>query len=141
MDECPFCILGGQEEDDLIVVRTPLVFVVPSLRQRRLNRGHMLVLPIEHITRSADLVPAQMTELYSVAARISLGVREVFGASGILMFHNENIENQVLHHLHLHVVPRSIGDNFRLPDPASEEVSQTERRQQSVALRRALAPT
>ena len=137
-DECPFCKLRNASESDLVALRTANVLVIPALKQRRLNRGHMLVVPTAHITRIIDLDPALLAELYSVVARVSVAVRQVFGASGALMFHNENIPDQVLHHVHVHVVPRSAGDNFRLPDPLAEEVSRQEREQHALAVRRAL---
>jgi histidine triad (HIT) family protein len=51
-------------------------------------------------------------------------------------FQNETIPRQVLHHIHVHVVPRRCeGDNFKLPDPLSEDVSQSERKEQAAAMR------
>ena len=138
MDECAFCGIAGQGDEELIVFRTPTVFVIPSRRQRRLNRGHMLVLPVKHATRIVDLDRTLIADLYPVAARVSAAVQQAFGASGMLLFQNETIPGQVLHHIHVHVVPRRDGDNFKLPDPLSEEVSQSERKEQTAAMRRVL---
>lgn len=138
MDECAFCGIASRGDEELIVLRTPTVFVIPSLRQRRLNRGHMLVLPVKHATRIVDLDRTLIANLYLVAARVSAAVQQAFGASGMLLFQNETIPGQVLHHIHVHVVPRREGDNFKLPDPLSEEVSQSERKEQAAAMRRVL---
>jgi histidine triad (HIT) family protein len=139
MDQCPFCEYAAETENDLIAFRTPKVFVLPAIKQRRLNRGHMLVLPTAHITRLIDLDKTFLGELYSVVARVSAAVQQTFGASGVLLFQNETIPGQVLHHIHIHVVPRTEGDDFRLPDPLAQELSDCERRQQAALMRQALA--
>jgi hypothetical protein len=55
MDNCPFCDLAaGRTDTDLVIMRTSNVFVVPALKQRQLNRGHMLVVPAAHVTRLID---------------------------------------------------------------------------------------
>jgi histidine triad (HIT) family protein len=138
MDQCPFCKYVAEAESDLIVFRTPNVFVVPTIKQRPLNRGHMLVVPTAHLTSLIDLDQALIGELYSVAARVSAAVQQTFGASGVLLFQNETIPGQVLHHIHIHVVPRREGDNFRLPDPSAQDVSGHERKEQAAAMRYAL---
>jgi histidine triad (HIT) family protein len=138
MDDCPFCKVGNDTNEYLVALRTANVLVIPALKQRRLNRGHMLVVPTAHITRMIDLDSALVAELYSVAARVGMAVRQAFAASGVLLFQNEDIPGQVLHHVHVHVVPRSTDDNFRLPDLSIEEVSREERKQQALAVRRAL---
>jgi histidine triad (HIT) family protein len=139
-DACPFCKLaavGGN--DDLVALRTRDLYVVPALKQRRLNRGHMLILPTMHVTRLIDVEPSLLQELLSVAGRVSMAVREAFGATGTTMFLNEAAPDQVLMHLHIHVVPRRTGDEFRMPDPSGQELSREERQGQALAMRRALA--
>ena len=138
MNDCPFCALAEGGENDLIVLRTPGVIVVPALKQRQLNRGHMLVLPSTHVTRTIDVEPSLSAELYEVARRVSMAVRRTFGATGATLFQNDDAPDQELRHLHIHVVPRKAGDDFKLPDPMIEELSREERQHQALALRRAL---
>jgi histidine triad (HIT) family protein len=140
MPPCPFCrIASGAADAELVALRTAQVCVVPISHQRALNRGHMLVLPTEHVTRAIDLRPALLGELHAVAARVSMAVRSAFGASGATLFQNDEAPDQVLLHVHLHVVPRHAGDRFRIPDPTKSELSRAERQQQAAALRSALA--
>ena len=139
MNDCPFCKLARLgEDDDLVAQRTSTVYVIPAPKQRRLNRGHMLILPNVHVTRLIDVETPVLQELYSVAGRVSQGVRKAFGATGATLFQNENAPDQVLMHLHIHVVPRRPGDEFRMPDPTGEQISRAERLSQALALRRAL---
>lgn len=142
MPPCPFCAIAAGAADaadaDLIALRTPAVFVVPALKQRPRNRGHLLVLPVAHVTRLADADAALRDELTAVIGRVSGAVRAAFGATGTFVFVNEDAPDQVLDHLHVHVVPRTAGDGFRVPDPASEVLGRDERVRQAEAVRRAL---
>lgn len=139
MDACPFCELAsGGADADLVAFWTERALVVPALKQRPNNRGHMLVLPATHVTRLIDADAPLLQELYSVAGRVSMALREAFGATGSTIFQNESAPDQVLSHLHIHVVPRAAGDGFRMPDPTGEELSHEQRREQALALRHAL---
>ena len=138
MNDCPFCELAhGRIDAELIVLRTSRTFVVPALKQRRLNRGHMLVVPATHVTRLIDAEAGLLEDLYTVAGRVSMALREVFGASGAILFQGDESPEQIPH-LHIHVIPRRAGDDFKLPDAAAGPVSYEERRQQAVEMRRAL---
>jgi hypothetical protein len=58
MHSCPFCELAsGRADADLVAHRTPHAVVVPALKQRRNNRGHMLILPASHWPRATPSVP------------------------------------------------------------------------------------
>lgn len=67
-----------------------------------------------------------------------MAVRGAFAATGATLFQNDDAPDQDLYHLHVHVVPRRNGDDFRLPDPNTEELSYQERQRQALELRRAL---
>jgi histidine triad (HIT) family protein len=139
MDQCPFCRLtAGDLDNELIVLQTDLAIAFPALKQRRLNRGHVLVVPRAHVTRLIDMDGPLLQELYSVAGRVSMAVRRAFDASGTTLFQNDNAPDQVLFHVHVHVVPRRADDNFKLPDPTAMELSRDERLQQALTLRAAL---
>ncbi|MBL9086493.1 MAG: HIT family protein [Planctomycetia bacterium] len=140
MSSCPFCALAPESAgDDLVAWRTPLAFVVVPTQQRPRNRGHMLVLPRAHVTRLADTDAELRAELYGVVGRVSLAVRKAFDATGVTVFQNEAAPDQVLHHLHVHVVPRRAGDDFRLPAPEKLVLTLDERIAQARAMRAALA--
>ncbi|MEV0228131.1 HIT family protein [Nonomuraea sp. NPDC050786] len=141
MSECPFCLIGaGAVDRDLVAYRTENVFVIPVPWQRAKNMGHCLVLPREHVT---DLYSADrnlITELFDVVARVSAAAPKAFGASGSTIQQNNTIPDQVLHHLHVHVIPRSIGDAFKQPDITTKsEIPYAARVEQAAALRAALS--
>ncbi|GII58589.1 hypothetical protein Pth03_69780 [Planotetraspora thailandica] len=139
MTACPFCAVGGGEIDaDLVAYRSPGVFVIPTLKQRIRNRGHMLVLPVGHLTSLPEASPALLGEIFQVAGRVGAALATAFGACGTTMFQNDNSPDQVLFHLHVHVVPRFPGDAFVMPDPSGVVLPRAERAEQAAALMQAL---
>jgi histidine triad (HIT) family protein len=138
MAACPFCDLATAIDSDLIVYRTPRVFIVPALTRRPNNRGHMLVLPTVHVTRLSELELPLLQELYTVAGRVSMALRKSFGATGTTLFQHEDAPDQKLSHLHIHVVPRRAGDDFKMPDPDRDQWTREERVELAQALRRVL---
>jgi histidine triad (HIT) family protein len=94
----------------------------------------MLIVPVAHITRLVDSDPLLLQELYGQAGRICMAVREAFCATGSLLFQSENLPDQELHHLHIHVVPRRTGDDFQLPDPVKDQLTRAERVEQARSL-------
>jgi histidine triad (HIT) family protein len=67
-----------------------------------------------------------------------MAVRKAFAATGATVFQNDNAPDQELSHVHIHVIPRKTGDDFKLPDPSRQEVTREERIQQAQSLRRIL---
>ncbi|MGP3921029.1 HIT family protein [Nonomuraea sp. 10N515B] len=59
-------------------------------------------------------------ELFQVVSRITAVAPAVFGAIGTTIFNSNNTPDQVLSHLHMHVVPRFHADNLVIPNPSNE---------------------
>lgn len=139
MGECVFCAIGaGEVDDDLVAYRSRRVFVVPALRQRAGNRGHTLVLPVEHVRNLHDADSGLLTEVATVCARLTAAFPAAYRAVGSITFQNNVEPDGEPFHLHLHVVPRFDGDDFALPDPGVAEVPRPERLAQADLLRRVL---
>ena len=139
MGACPFCDLAsGLVDAELIALRTPNAVVVPVPMQRPSNQGHVLIIPTQHLTRLADVEGSFLQELFHLAGRVSIAAKAVFAATGSTIFLNDNTPDQALLHLHIHVVPRRPGDEFKVPDPNKVALSHDVRREQALALRRAL---
>lgn len=115
MAECVFCrIIEGTQpasvvyEDDLCVA---------FLNIRPINAGHTLVVPRCHVADIAELDAASGAEVFAVARKIALALRrgalESIGGrcDGVnLLLSDGTAAGQVVHHLHLHVIPRYLGD-------------------------------
>lgn len=139
MQQCPFCAIGAGEIDaDLVASRTPRTYAIPALRQWPANLGHMLVLPATHATSLWDMDDDLRSELIHHVARIAALLGSAFGGAGTTLLQNNNIPGQTLFHVHVHVIPRSAGDNLVMAAGTAREVPRGERAEQAAALRAAL---
>ena len=85
---------------------------VAFLDQRPVFKGHVLLLPRDHVVTLPDL-PAELRDGFLAAAqRIATAVVTGLGAQGSFVAVN-NVVSQSVPHLHLHVVPRTKGDGLR----------------------------
>jgi len=139
MSDCVFCRIGqGEIDEDLVAYRSENVFVVPALKQRQNNLGHALVLPVSHVTGLHDVPNELLHEIFEVTARVTSAVKDAYGAVGSTVTQNNHIPGQVLHHVHVHVVPRFEDDRFRMPDPEVCEAPRDVRLVRAAALHEAL---
>jgi len=79
------------------------------------STGHMLIVPYAHLDSLAALPPEAAGELILTAQRAELALRTVYKPSGINMGMNlgEAAGAGIADHIHLHALPRWIGDtNF-----------------------------
>jgi histidine triad (HIT) family protein len=135
MVDCAFCDIGaGRIDRDLAVLVSERVFVLPALRQRPKNRFHTLVIPLAHVRNLHDTDPDLLTEIMTTTARLTAAL-----PTGSFVFQNNVEPDGAPFHLHIHVVPRFDGDEFRVPDPDGvEEVPRPDRLAQAGDLRRLL---
>lgn len=107
---CLFCrIVAGEEPADVVLHTGE---VVAFLDARPVFKGHVLVVPREHIPTLTDLPDDQVTPLFSAARSVAAAAQEALGAQGTFVAMN-NVVSQSVPHLHVHVVPRTKGDGLR----------------------------
>lgn len=108
--ECVFCaIVAGELEADRVLETDDLV---AFLDRRPVFKGHVLLVPRQHLVTLPDLPPALRDPFLAAAQRIATAVVEGLGAQGSFVAMN-NVVSQSVPHLHLHVVPRTKGDGLR----------------------------
>lgn len=110
MADCIFCsIASGEAEAEIVYsAETALAF----LDARPLFGGHTLLIPRGHHETLADLPEQQVGDLFLLARRLSVAVRNAMGAQGSFVAMNNKV-SQSVPHLHIHVVPRVKGDGLR----------------------------
>jgi len=107
---CVFCgIVTGEtsahtvhEDDDFVAF----------LDTRPVFRGHVLLVPREHVETLPDLPAEQRDGFLAVAQRLAQAMKDALGAQGSFVAVNNTV-SQSVPHLHLHVVPRTKGDGLR----------------------------
>jgi ATP adenylyltransferase len=114
-ESCIFCSAQAQEDGptNLIVHRGRLAYVI--LNRYPYTSGHVMVVPFEHRPNFEELNPTTRAEMMELAS-LSMGIlRKIYNSQAFNMGANvgEAAGAGVKEHVHIHVVPRWIGDtNF-----------------------------
>jgi histidine triad (HIT) family protein len=108
--DCVFCsIVTGDVRAEIVLDEPDFVAFLDA---RPVFKGHMLLVPREHVVTLPDL-PAPLRDGFLEAAqRLARAVVDALGAQGSFVAMN-NVVSQSVAHLHLHVVPRTRGDGLR----------------------------
>jgi histidine triad (HIT) family protein len=107
---CVFCaIVAGESEADRVLEDDDFV---AFLDQRPVSKGHVLLVPREHVVTLPDLPAGLRDPFLAHAQRLATAVVDALGAQGSFVAMN-NVVSQSVPHLHLHVVPRTKGDGLR----------------------------
>jgi len=108
--DCLFCgIIAGTVEAHLVMETHD---VVGFLDVRPVFKGHVLLVPREHVVTLPDLPEPLIVPLFSAAQRVATAITSGLGAQGTFVAMN-NVVSQSVAHLHVHVVPRTKGDGLR----------------------------
>ena len=110
MPGCLFCsIVAGEVEVDSVLETE---HVLGFLDHRPVFKGHVLLVPREHVVTLPDL-PARLRDPFLEAGqRLATAMLSGLGAQGSFVAMNNTV-SQSVPHLHLHVVPRTKGDGLR----------------------------
>jgi histidine triad (HIT) family protein len=77
------------------------------------NPGHVIVVPNYHYENIYDLPDDLGAHIFSVARKIVIKMREIYGCDGItLLQNNEPVGGQHAFHYHLHIFPRYEKDDL-----------------------------
>lgn len=109
-DTCLFCRITAGDEPAYVVYDSP--DIVGFLDTRPVFKGHVLLVPREHIDTLLELPDGLMQPLLSAARSVATAIGSVLGAQGTFVAMN-NVVSQSVPHLHVHVVPRTKGDGLR----------------------------
>lgn len=110
---CVFCDAPREPEASLVIWSGARSFVI--LNKYPYNNGHVMVVPVRHVPNLSSL---DVAELHELASGIQLAERvlmRAYAPHGINIGVNigEPAGAGILHHVHVHLVPRWNGDtNF-----------------------------
>ncbi len=106
---------AGDDARNLVVHRGEKAFVMMNLYPY--NNGHLLVAPYEHLSELDDLAPDVRLELLDLSARAMKVLRREMQAGGFNFGANLGAAAGagIKEHVHLHVVPRWVGDTNFMP--------------------------
>ncbi|HEY8451621.1 MAG: HIT family protein [Micromonosporaceae bacterium] len=110
MDGCPFCAIVSGSGDGYVVLDHP--DAVAFLDIRPVFKGHVLVVPRDHVETLVDLPPERLGAYFGQVRRLAAAVESGLGAGGTFVAINNRV-SQSVPHLHTHVIPRTRGDGLR----------------------------
>ncbi len=110
MTGCVFCGIVAGDVETVVVERDPAG--VAFLDGRPVFKGHVLVVPRDHIEVLADLPQKALAPFFGLVQRVATAVETGLGAGGTFVALNNRV-SQSVPHLHVHVVPRTKGDGLR----------------------------
>jgi histidine triad (HIT) family protein len=108
--DCVFCAIVAGSVPAFKVVDSPAG--VGFLDTRPVFKGHVLVVPRQHVVTLPDLPAGDLAGYFGLVQRVSVAVPAALGAQGTFVAIN-NVVSQSVAHLHTHVVPRTKGDGLR----------------------------
>ena len=111
-EECIFCKISSKKASSHIVYEDDKY--IAFLDAFPFSRGHTLVCPKEHGETIWDMREGDIAELFQVASRVSKAVVAAVGADGFRFVQNNGeAANQVVAHVHVHVIPVKMEDKER----------------------------
>jgi histidine triad (HIT) family protein len=112
--DCVFCaIVAGSAPASIVYDDADLLAFMDI---RPVTPGHLLIIPKRHAPFLADLDEATGARMFTVAMRLAQALRaSELRCEGINLFLADGeAAFQEIFHTHLHVIPRFVGDTFRI---------------------------
>ena len=114
---CIFCVLPreGRDREHRIVYQGQRVFVI--LNTFPYNSGHLMIVPHRHVADLGALEDGEALELVHLTTAAMDAIRDTYGAEGFNVGLNlgRAAGAGIVDHVHLHVVPRWVGDTNFMP--------------------------
>ncbi len=118
-DRCVFCDLAAALDDDArVIYRGESAFVV--LNAYPYTSGHLLVAPLRHEATLTELTSEEASELMTLTRRATSALTTGYTPDGLNVGINlgRAARAGMLGHLHVHVLPRWVGDTSFLTSVA-----------------------
>lgn len=112
---CIFCLKPDETDDakNGIFYRSTHCFVIQNLYPY--NNGHIMVVPYNHVATLYELSEVEMQDLFATVRIAEKVLRNTYNCEGLNIGINEGeaAGAGIAEHIHVHLVPRWIGDvNF-----------------------------
>ena len=121
-NSCIFCRIVRKQAPASFVYED--ASVIAFLDIRPLNLGHTLVIPKEHYETIYEIPDELIGHIHTIVKRTALALKKATEADGITVIQqNGRAAGQEIFHLHVHVVPRYMGQKL----PRFEEIQEANR--------------
>ena len=109
--DCIFCKIIAGEIPAVKVLDEDKVLAFMDINPA--SRGHMLVVPKNHAENIFEISEADLSAVMGAVQRCAVAVKKALKAEGITVLQlNGKASDQIVPHLHIHVMPRWEGDGL-----------------------------
>ncbi len=116
-DGCIFCVDEESADDQkrLIVVRGEHSYVI--MNRYPYSNGHLMVSPYRHLSDTAELERHEVLEIHQLMVRSQSVLRDICASQGFNVGWNIGpaAGAGIADHIHMHIVPRWVGDSNFMP--------------------------
>lgn len=126
--ECPFCKQLKENIDEKNYILKRYKHCAVFLNLYPYNAGHLLIIPFEHKNSLEYLTPEVRAELMEITTKMLILAKEALNADGInigLNIGGKAAGGSIPDHLHIHLIPRYLGDtNFLITSANTNVIGQ-----------------
>ncbi len=109
---CIFCKIVHKQVPASMIYEDEAAMAFLDIRP--LNLGHALVITNDHYQDIFDIPKKDLAAIYKVVKKISLSIMQATNADGIsIIQQNGKAAGQDIFHIHVHVVPRFLGQKLK----------------------------
>ena len=129
MKNCVLCEIVTGKAPASVVYEDQKIMALMTIAPA--NPGHVLVITKKHFPALASMEEKMGMYLFKITMRVAHAIRKSgLKCEGISCFLADEEPQQEILHLHMHVIPRFQGDNFRIPAdhgprPSRKELDKT----------------
>jgi ATP adenylyltransferase len=140
--DCIFCdaVQRNRDEETLIVYRGKKAFII--LNRFPYTSGHVMIVPYAHVAELNLCEPVALAEIMELAQKVETAFRADYKPDGMNLGMNlgRAAGAGVVGHLHLHMLPRWIGDSNFMTVTGETRVHPEELKTTYERLKKALHP-
>ncbi len=108
--DCIFCSIVNRNNPAAHIFENDKFIAI--MDKYPINRGHSLVLPKDHYQTVVDMPMGVTGELFSLSSHLAKAIVKAVDADGFTLGQNNGIAaNQIVPHVHVHIVPRFNNDS------------------------------
>lgn len=109
--DCIFCKIVAGEIPSVKIYEDDRVLAFMDINP--LNDGHILIIPKAHAATIHEITETDFLAVMSATHKLAAAVQKTLAPEGINILQlNGEAANQVVPHLHVHIVPRWSGDGL-----------------------------
>ncbi|MEE3467385.1 MAG: HIT family protein [Eubacterium sp.] len=113
MSDCIFCKIIAGEIPSTTVYEDADVKAILDVNPAA--KGHVIVLPKAHAENVFEISDEDLSKAICVAKRIAAALKKTYNCDGVnILQNNGEAAGQTVFHLHIHVIPRFVGDTVSI---------------------------